>query len=430
MVLVDVFYGKSLTGKTKLHADRGCPALRGSALTWEVERRGPPAMTRLCQRCAGDLQPNELSAAAVEDRRPPLRATSPEVAVEVDEVSRAEVDGYLPEREVQWVLDWLGQVATDSVHTERAYRGELGRFLGFLTDACDGRTLSSARRSDVVAYRSYLLEERGLSRSSFERARSALSSFYTWATDPAEHEPGVSPLPETHPNIARSARTWRRSASGTRQRTRAISQGDLLKLQRVATPHERALLLGLATTGARVSELTGRSRKGDDGHRVHGGGATRGDLQIDDEAVRLTLDAKGGKHREVTLTPVLVELLGSLGMLSPSRSKRDLLFVQESGEPWDPDRSVRSLMRSLCQRAGMAEEVSPHRFRAYYIVALLKAGVPVQDVQRLVGHADVSTTLGYATDSQHDELSMRTAKYLAALTTGKSVTRLKSDLTI
>ena len=45
--------------------------------------------------------------------------------------------------------------------------------------------------------------------------------------------------------------------------------------------------------------------------------------------------------------------------------------------------------------AGLPKRLSPHSFRVATITDLLEQGVPLDDVQRLAGHADPRTTRLY-----------------------------------
>ena len=55
------------------------------------------------------------------------------------------------------------------------------------------------------------------------------------------------------------------------------------------------------------------------------------------------------------------------------------------------------LIRRLARRAGIpaADQISPHSLRHSFATELLGAGVPLQDVQDAMGHADPRTTRAY-----------------------------------
>lgn len=56
--------------------------------------------------------------------------------------------------------------------------------------------------------------------------------------------------------------------------------------------------------------------------------------------------------------------------------------------------TCRFIKRRLAD-AGLPANLSPHSFRVTTITDLLEQGVPLEDVQRLAGHADPRTTRLY-----------------------------------
>ena len=58
------------------------------------------------------------------------------------------------------------------------------------------------------------------------------------------------------------------------------------------------------------------------------------------------------------------------------------------------DQSVGAWCRTLSQ--GLGYRVHPHLFRATFCTHLLQRGVPIHEVQRLMGHSDIATTMRYA----------------------------------
>ncbi len=53
------------------------------------------------------------------------------------------------------------------------------------------------------------------------------------------------------------------------------------------------------------------------------------------------------------------------------------------------------MVKRRLKDAGLPARLSPHSFRVTTITDLLEQGVPLEDVQRLVGHADPRTTRLY-----------------------------------
>ena len=58
---------------------------------------------------------------------------------------------------------------------------------------------------------------------------------------------------------------------------------------------------------------------------------------------------------------------------------------------------------SVCgARAGVGGRVDCHKFRSTCATRLHAAGMPVQDVQKVLGHRDIKTTLRYLSSTSHE----------------------------
>ena len=56
---------------------------------------------------------------------------------------------------------------------------------------------------------------------------------------------------------------------------------------------------------------------------------------------------------------------------------------------------IQSAVKAAVARAGITKRVSPHTFRHTFASHLLLAGYDLQTIQRLLGHADVKTSMIY-----------------------------------
>ena len=56
---------------------------------------------------------------------------------------------------------------------------------------------------------------------------------------------------------------------------------------------------------------------------------------------------------------------------------------------------VQGAVKAAAARAGILKRVSPHTFRHTFASHLLLAGYDLQTIQRLLGHADIKTSMIY-----------------------------------
>jgi len=151
-----------------------------------------------------------------------------------------------------------------------------------------------------------------------------------------------------------------------------------------------AVLAVLADLGLRVGEVVGLD--------VENLGYERGH-----RSVRFT--GKGDKPRRRALTPAstaavetyLIERAAREGV--PVDQLSGPLFVTASGGRLDRH-AVFRLVRRVAQLAGIAAwaKLSPHSLRHAFATAARDEGVPLEDVQDAMGHADPRTTRRYDRD--------------------------------
>lgn len=113
---------------------------------------------------------------------------------------------------------------------------------------------------------------------------------------------------------------------------------------------------------------------------------------IDKERRLLRIEqGKGAKDRLVPLSPALLEALrGYWRLYRP----REWLFAGRRGEPLSSTALQRVYTRAK-ERAGVNKEGGIHALRHAYATHQLAAGLPVERLQRLMGHTSIHTTLRY-----------------------------------
>jgi site-specific recombinase XerD len=146
---------------------------------------------------------------------------------------------------------------------------------------------------------------------------------------------------------------------------------------------DRALLLLLYNTGARISEaLSIRPQE----------------LRLD-RPRQVNLHGKGGKDRYCPLWP---ETAVALRQILPSDSDNGVIFRNARGLPLSRDGAA-YLIKKYVHHASKtiaslrARHITPHIFRHSCAVALLQSGVDVTVIRDYLGHTSVSTTSRYIT---------------------------------
>jgi integrase/recombinase XerD len=70
-----------------------------------------------------------------------------------------------------------------------------------------------------------------------------------------------------------------------------------------------------------------------------------------------------------------------------------LLFPRKDGKP---NIHIDRIIKGIAKRAGVAVPMKPmHSFRVLYATSLCRAGVDIYTIQKLLGHADIETTMSY-----------------------------------
>jgi site-specific recombinase XerD len=269
-----------------------------------------------------------------------------------------------------------------SEHTRAAYRRDVAGWLAW----CAAHELEPLRASflDVNAYGRALeatvdpRSGRPLTPATVARKLSALSSWYDFLTK--LHAVGANPVAGAdRPRVARDH-------SGTVGLTPQEVDALLAAADAASGPHaarNRAVVGLLADLGLRVGELVGLD--------LHDIGYERGH-----RSVRFV--GKGGRPRRRALTPGTSAALDAYLVVRPGPAE-GAVFLTAGGARLDRH-TVFRLVRRLAQQAGIPAwaKLSPHSLRHAFATTTRAEGVPLEDVQDAMGHADPRTTRRYDRD--------------------------------
>lgn len=159
---------------------------------------------------------------------------------------------------------------------------------------------------------------------------------------------------------------------------KAFSEEEIIRLQDSCTSkRDRALIDFLYSTGVRVSELCRLNI-----------------TDIDFNNKELIVFGKGNKERIVYFdSRTKVHLID---YLESRDDNNDALFVV-STEPHErlTPAGVEYIVKMIGNKAGV-KKCHPHRFRHTLATRLINRGMPIEQVQKLLGHTKIDTTLIYA----------------------------------
>jgi integrase/recombinase XerD len=110
-----------------------------------------------------------------------------------------------------------------------------------------------------------------------------------------------------------------------------------------------------------------------------------------DEAMILITKGKGGKSRYV---PILPELAQELRTYLGHRAT-GYLFETNRHLPYSP-RRIEQIVKATAEKAKIKKRVYPHLLRHSVATTLLERGMPIEQIQKFLGHSKLETTQVYA----------------------------------
>ncbi len=283
-------------------------------------------------------------------------------------------------------LEMLAAERGAAANTLEAYRRDLAAFDAFLVKR--RRSLEAASADDIRAFMGRLAQADMAPRTAARRL-SALRQFYRFLV--SENLRGDDPSAEVD------------SPRQGRALPKILSEDEVGALLEAAQTGEGPEALRLAAlvellyaTGLRISELVGLRLA-----------AAQRDQRL------LIVQGKGGKERMVPLSPAARECLsayltardhflpksgrrpGGKGAMA-AKAASPWLFPSRSAEGHITRHRVAQLLKDLARRAGIdPAKVSPHVLRHAFASHLLDHGADLRALQKMLGHADISTTQIY-----------------------------------
>ena len=257
-----------------------------------------------------------------------------------------------------------------SVHTLKAYTGDLGKFAAYVGDA-------GWKQIDHVRIRGFLshLYDQGLSKTSVARALAAVRSLYRWLAREGVVDQNPAALVAT-PRLPKKL-----PRVPTIEEINTVLDGEMPEL--AAWPERDRLIFELLYgCGIRNSELIGIDLD---------------DVRWSGEAILVR--GKGRKERYVPFGDAVNSALDSYlperqQRLAQRKQSTRALLVNLRGTRLTT-RSVGRIVKRIAVAKGLSPDVHPHTLRHAFGTHLLEEGADLRAIQEMLGHERLSTTQRY-----------------------------------
>lgn len=279
------------------------------------------------------------------------------------------------ESEIAKIDAFLGTLQHLSVHTRKAYAGDLAFFLNY----CKELDVGKWQDLDGRQVRGYITQRhrQGTGGRSLRRNLSSIRAFYKYllargevTKNPAE---GIT-TPKTEKRLPKTL--------DVDQTSRLVE----IKGDKALTLRDRAILELMYSSGLRLAECVSLDI-----------------YSVDIRDGLVTVTGKGNKTRKVPVGNYALDAVSAWLKIRSQLAALDetALFVSTRGKRISA-RSVQQRMRHWALKQGLDTNVHPHMLRHSFATHLLESSGDLRAVQELLGHADISTTQIYTSlDFQH-----------------------------
>ena len=268
---------------------------------------------------------------------------------------------------------------------EHIAKSTLGKYLeiltGFFKMVC--KPVTDITTNDVRVYLFRYEEERHIAKETLNLHRSVLNSFFEWLA-------GEEYIPK---NPVKKIKTIH--CNGKKMPTMEALELEIMR-SACRTERERALVDFLYSTGARISEVR--------------------NAMIDDiDFANHTFTIRHGKGDKERITYLNAKCELSLRTYLDSRDDNSpYLFVtmRYPHRQITTNRAMENEVDRIRSRTSLKKKITPHAFRRTTATIGTSNGMPVQEMQKMLGHADINTTMRYVTINQ-ESVRISHSKYIA-----------------
>ncbi|MHB8286529.1 MAG: site-specific tyrosine recombinase XerD [Caulobacteraceae bacterium] len=278
---------------------------------------------------------------------------------------------------IEAFLEMMAVERAAAKNTLSAYGRDLADADGFLRP----KDLMTAQAEDVEAYFADL-NARGMAAATAARRRASVRQFYRfalgegWREDDPSRRVDAPKQGRSLPKLLSRDEVERLIAAATRNAPQQPGHAEGLRLA--------CLIEILYASGLRVSELTALPL-----------------AALSRDPAYLIVKGKGGKERLAPLndharTAIKAYLAVRPDFLPKGDKANPWLFASRGAAGRLTPRRVAQLLDETALAAGIdPKRISPHVLRHAFATHLLEGGADLRAVQKLLGHADISTTQIY-----------------------------------
>lgn len=231
--------------------------------------------------------------------------------------------------------------------------------------------MAEVTENDIFLYLARYKKERKASNSYMNTVRLYLSSFFSWLADKEYIK--KNPVKGIHP------------VKMQKKVPEIFNDEELERMRQAPTcSRDKAIIEVLYSTGVRVEELS--------------------DLDIDDVDINnRTVRVKQGKGNKERYTFISAQALMYLKKYLNERNDIcPALFISRK-KPYErlSKDGIENVVSKVALAAGV-KNAHPHKFRRTMATNLLRKGMPLEKVSRILGHQDLQTTMIYCAVDNKD----------------------------
>ena len=282
--------------------------------------------------------------------------------------------GYLPEFYPAFFV--TKKIEGLSEKTLNLYMNRLNEFFRVMN-----KPVEEITSLDIRAYLYNLQNTRQITNRTLDNVRSVLGSFFGWASSEGYLEKNImlAIKPIKYERLPREP----------------LSEYELELLRSACdNSRDKAIVEVLYSSACRVTELVNLNSH---------------DINLDMGEVMLL--GKGNKHRKSYLNANSILKLQKY--LSEREDDSEALFVGNRAPHERVTKAgIESIIRKFGEKAGIQRRVYPHLIRHTTATIALHRGMDVTEIQKMLGHQNIATTMIYAKTNQ-DDVKTSHKKYIA-----------------